>query len=151
MIYKGNLLVVKDIQKSRKFYKDILGLEVIDDFGANIVLTNNISLQTLDTWKKFIDNKEVNFNNNSQELYFEEDDFDGFVQKLYNKNIDFVHKVKEHSWGQRAIRFYDLDKHIIEIGEPMKIVIKRFLNSGLSIEDTAKRMDVSVEYIKNNK
>jgi hypothetical protein len=52
--------------------------------------------------------------------------------------------VLEHSWGQRVIRFYDLDKHIIEVGEAMKIVVKRFLSQGLSMEDTAKRMDISV-------
>ncbi|RGD67575.1 hypothetical protein [Hungatella hathewayi] len=27
----------------------------------------------------------------------------------------------EHSWGQRGIRSYDLDGHIIEIGEDMKM------------------------------
>ena len=151
MTYKSILLVVKDIQKSKEFYKNILGLDVVDDFGANVVLTHNISLQTLDTWKEFIEKKEVIFNSNSQELYFEEDNFDDFVQKLYNKNIDFVHNVKEHSWGQKVVRFYDLDQHIIEVGEPMKVVVKRFLDSGLSVEDTAKRMGVSVEYIKNNK
>ena len=150
MIYKGILLVVKDMKRSKEFYKDILGLEVVDDFGANVVLTNNIFLQTVNTWKEFINNKEVIFNNNSQELYFEEEKFDDFIEKLKNMNIDYVHNITEHSWGQRAIRFYDLDKHIIEVGEPISIVIKRFLDSGLSIEETAKRMDVPVEYIKNN-
>ena len=150
MEYKSIMLVVKDIQKSKKFYKDILCLDVIDDFGANVVLTSNIALQDLDKWKEFINNKEVILNNNDKELYFEENNFDDFIEKLNNRNIDFVHKVKEHSWGQRAVRFYDLDKHIIEVAEPLEIVIKRFLNSGLSIEETAKRMDVPVEYIKNN-
>ncbi|WP_330586669.1 hypothetical protein [Aminipila terrae] len=48
------------------------------------------------------------------------------------------------------IRFYDPDKHIIEVGENMNIVVKRFLESGLSIEDTALRMDVSISYIKSH-
>ena len=150
MKYQSIMLVVKDIQKSKKFYKDILGLDIIGDFGANIILTNNIALQDLNKWKEFIDNREVMLNGNDKELYFEEDNFDGFVEKLENRNVDFVHRVKEHSWGQRAVRFYDLDMHIIEVAEPLEIVIKRFLNSGLSIEETAKRMDVPVEYLKNN-
>lgn len=148
MKYQSIMLVVRDIRKSKKFYKDILDLDIIGDFGANVILTDNIALQDLNKWKEFIDNREVVLGNNDKEIYFEEDNFDDFVEKLENRNIDFVHRIKEHSWGQRAVRFYDLDKHIIEVAEPLEIVIKRFLNSGLSIEDTAKRMDVPVEYIK---
>ena len=150
MKYQSVMLVVRNVEKSKEFYKDILDLNVVADFGANVILTDNIALQELDKWREFIDNKEVILNGNDKELYFEEDNFDEFVEKLDNRNVDFVHRVIEHSWGQRAVRFYDLDKHIIEVGEPISIVIKRFLDSGLSIEETAKRMDVPVEYIKNN-
>ena len=150
MKYQSVMLVVKDVQKSKEFYKDILDLDVIDDFGANVILTNNIALQDLNKWREFIENREVVLNGNDKELYFEEENFDDFVKKLEGRNIDFVHRVIEHSWGQRAVRFYDFDRHIIEVAEPLEIVIKRFLNSGLSIEETAERMDAPVEYIKNN-
>lgn len=46
------------------------------------------------------------------------------------------------------VRFYDEDEHIIEVGEDMKVVTKRFINQGMSIEETAKRMDVPVGYVK---
>ena len=150
MKYQSVMLVVRNMEKSKEFYKDILNLNVVADFGANIILTDNIALQELDKWREFIDNKEVILNGNDKELYFEEGNFEEFVEKLENRNINFVHRVIEHSWGQKAVRFYDLDMHIIEVAEPLKIVIKRFLNSGLSIEEAAKRMDVPVEYIKNN-
>lgn len=52
--------------------------------------------------------------------------------------------VKEADWEQRSIRFYDLDGHIIEVGENLKMVIKRFLDSGLSMMEISKRMEVSV-------
>lgn len=55
----------------------------------------------------------------------------------------------EHSWGQRVIRFYDPDKHIVEVGENIIMVVRRFLNSGLSIEDIAVRMDVPIDYVKS--
>ena len=54
----------------------------------------------------------------------------------------------EHSWGQRAVRFYDIDHHIIEVAENMVMVTKRFISSGLTLEQTAKRMDVGIDYIK---
>lgn len=153
MNYKSTLIVVEDIEKSKRFYQDVLGLNVVEDFGSNVVLKGGIALQTVKTWEDFIHMKEnrIKFGNNAGELYFEEDNLDDFLKKLKTiKDIDYVHPLKEHSWGQRVIRFYDPDKHIIEVGENMNIVVKRFLESGLSIEDTALRMDVSISYIKSH-
>ncbi len=150
MKYQATLLSVSDIDKSKQFYKNVLGLNVTSDLGANATLTGGIALQTLDTWKEFIHKKdsEIIFENNAIELYFEEDDIDSFVEKLKNiKDIVYVHPSKEHPWGQRVVRFYDLDKHIIEVGENMAIVTKRFFDSGRSIEEIAIRMNVPVEYV----
>lgn len=148
MRYESTLLSVKDIKKSIKFYDEVFGLKVETDFGANVTLTGgHLALQTDDTWRSFI-NKEVSYGSNASEIYFEEDDFDSFIEKLSLMDIEYVHPVKEHSWGQRAVRIYDPDMHIIEIGENMVSVVKRFLDSGMSSEETAVRMDVSLEYIK---
>lgn len=151
MRYVTTLIAVSDMEKSKKFYHDVLGLDVIADFGANVTLTGNISLQTLDTWKDFIhkDKSHIIFKNNASELYFEENNMDEFIKKLDTfENIEYVHRLFEHNWGQRVVRFYDLDKHIIEVGENMSAVAKRFLNSGLSKEEIAMRMDVAVEYVE---
>ena len=43
------------------------------------------------------------------------------------------------------IRFYDLDGHLIEVGENMKMVVRRFLNTGMTMEEVSERMDVSIE------
>lgn len=140
-----------DLEKSKQFYKEILGLRVIVDFGANITLTGGLSLQTKDTWTEFINQTgthEITFNGNNAEMYFEEDDFDSFIQKLNNiDTIEYVHNVVEHSWGQRGVRFYDPDGHIIEVGENLKAVCKRFIDSGMSVEEVAKRMDVQVKFV----
>lgn len=152
MKYTCTLIAVKDMEKAKQFYHDVLGLEVVSDFGANVTLTGGIVLQTADTWKNFIhkQEKEIIFGNNACELYFEEDDIDSFVKKLNSiKNILYVHPLFEHPWGQRVVRFYDLDQHIIEVGENMNMVVKRFINTGLSIEETAIRMDVPVDYVKS--
>ena len=65
----------------------------------------------------------------NMELYFEEDDFDGFIAKWERrKDIEYiVGGVKEAGWGQRSVHFYDLNGHIIEVGENMKMVVERFL------------------------
>ena len=82
-----------------------------------------------------------------EKIFFEEDDFDGFAEKLKQLEIEYVHPVIEHSWGQRAVRFYDPDHHMIEVGENIETVCRRFLDSGMSPDQTAKRMDVPVEYV----
>ena len=49
MRYTGILLAVKDMETSKRFYHDVLGLDVVADFGANVTLTGGIALQTLET------------------------------------------------------------------------------------------------------
>ncbi|MBS6464775.1 MAG: hypothetical protein KH436_07575 [Firmicutes bacterium] len=89
----------------------------------------------------------VSFGGNQFELYFEADDFDAFIKKLRKRRIEYVHPVKEHSWGQRVVRFYDPDRHIIEVGERMESVCRRFIAGGLMPEQTATRMDVPLDYV----
>lgn len=58
-----------------------------------------------------------------------------------------MHPLKEHIWGQRVIRFYDPDGHIIEVGEDMAMVAQRFLAQGMSAEAIALRMQVPLPAI----
>lgn len=121
MKLKNPLLVVADIERSVEFYRNVFGLRVVMDFGANKTLTGGLVLQTADTWKTFIGTDNVCFGSNAFEIYFEEDDFDSFAEKLKMCEVEYVHPIKEHSWGQRVVRIYDPDKHIIEIGENIKL------------------------------
>ena len=147
MKIKNTMLVVTDIDKSVEFYKKVLGLRVIMDFGANKTLTGGLALQTLDKWREFIGTDDISFGNNSSEIYFEEDNFDKFAERLQKFDVDYVHPVKEHSWGQRVVRIYDPDKHIIEIGENIKSVCQRFLDSGMTAKQVAERMDVPIKFV----
>ena len=147
MKIKNPMLVVRDIDKSVEFYKKVLGLRVIMDFGANKTLTGGLALQTLESWQEFIGTDAVSFGGNSSEVYFEEDDFDEFADRLKECEVEYVHPVKEHAWGQRVIRIYDPDRHIIEVGENLKTVCKRFLNSGMTSEQAAERMDVPLKFV----
>lgn len=149
MQLKNPMLVVTDMDKSVEFYKKVLGLDIITDFGANKTLTGGLSLQTAETYRSFISADDIVFGGKNFEIYFEEDDFDGFAERINEYDIEYVHPVKEHSWGQRVVRFYDPDRHIIEVGENMKTVCRRFINSGLTPEQTAKRMDVPVDFVNS--
>ncbi|MGL5257567.1 MAG: VOC family protein [Proteocatella sp.] len=150
MKYICTLIAVKDIEKSKQFYREVLEQEVVLDFGANVTLSGGFALQSSESWKEFIhkEENEIAYGNNAAELYFEEDDMDKFIDKIDKLNLKYVHKLKEHSWGQRVIRFYDLDGHIIEVGENLAVVAKRFKDGGMSIQEVAVRMDVSLQYVE---
>ena len=147
MKIKNPMLIVTDIDKSVEFYKKVLGLRVIMDFGVNKTLTGGLALQSLESWQEFIETDDVVLGGNSSEVYFEEENFDIFTDKLKKCAVEYVHPVKEHSWGQRVVRFYDPDKHIIEVGENIKTVCKRFLDNGMTPEQVAERMDVPMKFV----
>lgn len=147
MKLKNPMLVVTDIEKSVTFYKKVLGLHIIMDFGANKTLTGGLALQTAETYYEFIGTKDISFGGNNFEIYFEEDDFDKFAENLKTCEVEYIHPVIEHTWGQRVVRFYDPDKHIIEVGENMKAVCKRFLDCGMAPEQVAERMNVPIKFI----
>ena len=145
--YTSTLIAVSDMEKSKQFYRDVLGMNVVADFGANITLDGGLVLQTLDTWTSFIRTDNVVLPNNAGELYFEEEDLDAFLENLKQFDICYVHPLFEHRWGQRVVRFYDPDRHIIEVGEKLNTVILRFMEQGLSAEETAIRMDIPLDFV----
>ena len=69
MNFKSPLLAVTNMETSIEFYKRVLGLDVLQDFGANVTLAGGVCLQTLDTWQEFIDGRPVVWNGNAGELY----------------------------------------------------------------------------------
>ena len=64
----NTMLVVTDMDKTVEFYKSVLGLEVVMDFGANKTLTGGLALQTLETYKEFIGTSDISFGGNNFEL-----------------------------------------------------------------------------------
>ena len=150
MKYEGVCIAVKDIERAKKFYQDLFGLEVFQDYGINVSF-GGLSLQQEFDWLVGVPTDSIVQKPHNMELYFEEDDFDGFIETLKgHTDIRYIGDgVKEARWGQRSIRFYDLDGHIIEVGENIKTVVKRFLDAGLSMEETSRRMDVSMADLDN--
>ena len=146
MKYICTVISVSDIEAAKKFYKDLFGLKIYQDYGKNIAFTCGLALQQDFDWLVNLPKEKVLKKSNNVEIAFEESDFDEFVIRLKQyENIEYLDEVMEHTWGQRVIRFYDLDGHIIEVGESMKIVIQRFLSTGMTMEEISSKMDASIE------
>lgn len=149
MRYCCTVLSVSDIEKARRFYEEMFGLEVCQDYGRNILFSCGLALQQDFNWLVGVSKEQVYKKPNNVEIAFEEHDFDGFLQKLNgHPGIERLGGVIEHDWGQRVIRFYDPDGHLIEVGEEMKMVVERFLSGGISLEEVSERMDVSVDDLR---
>ena len=137
------------MEKSIRFYEEVIGDRVAMDFGENVQFEGGFALQEMQSWKTMIKTETVRRKNNATELYFEEDDFDAFIEYMKEfPEIQYLHGVEEMSWGQRIVRFYDPDFHIIEVGEAMDTVIERMLESGMSVEQVSEKSQFPVEYVK---
>ena len=140
------VIAVADIHAARRFYEDLFGLELYQDYGRNISFTCGLALQEDFDWLVNLPKESIGKKSNNMEICFEEQDFDGFLDKLRQyPHIEYLSEVMEHDWGQRVVRFYDPDGHMIEVGEDMKIVINRFLTSGMSMDEVSVKMGASIE------
>lgn len=155
MQFKGPMLVVEDVIASRRFYEDLLSQKLELSSGAYQAFKSGLSLQAKESMTRLFHFRadEMLVKSHNMELYFETEEFDRFLLKLKECEYDiaYVHNQSEpeqYEWGQRAIRFYDPDGHMIEVGESLCIVMRRFSAQGLTVEDIAAHMDVPVQYVR---
>ncbi|MCK9151277.1 VOC family protein [Methanobacterium alcaliphilum] len=145
--YICSLLTVKDINKSKKFYKNVLNQEIELDHGENVSFSGGFAIHDRDHFKNLI-NKPISGPQNNIELYFESEDMESIQSKLKLIGVSFLHEIFEQPWGQRVMRFYDPDNYIIEIGEPIEFTIVRFFKDGLSAEQIVQRTSMPLNIVK---
>ena len=112
MKLKNTLIVVKDIVKAAQFYHDLFDLEMIRDNDGNMILTDGLVLQEEKYWKVFL-KRDVIPQSNSCELYFEEADIEGFVNKLETlyPDIRYVNRLMTHRQRSRgSVGAYQADE-----------------------------------------
>lgn len=119
MRLKNFLIVVRDLEKSTKFYGDLFSLKKVTETGGTVVLTDGLVLQDGRVWSDFL-GKEVIPKNNAYLLYFEEDDLEGFIERLEGlyPSVDYVNRLMTNDFGKKVVRFYDLDGNLIEVASP---------------------------------
>jgi catechol 2,3-dioxygenase-like lactoylglutathione lyase family enzyme len=149
MEFKLALLAVKNVEISKQFYKELFDQDVVLDFGKNVTFTGGFAIQEDFEWLTDLSSNSILKKSNNMELYFVVDNFDGFIGKLKAyKEIEYVHQPKKHEWQQRVVRIYDPDYHMIEIGESMAVIARRYLSDGYSVEETSKIIQHPVGFVE---
>ena len=148
MKFHSSMIVVTDIEKSKEFYKKILREEISQDLQFYVVFKGGFSMMSQNQWETLAEGKasKVIYNGLNFELYFEEDEIDTFIKS--NANLKVFTPLVEAPWGQRNIRIFDPDNHIIEVAESMHAVVKRFLSLGMSVEEVSKKSMMPLEFVK---
>lgn len=141
------LITVSDMARARRFYENVLGQVVKDDFGENVFFEGGFSIHLRQHFASLIDWHEVSPGDPVFELYFEDDDLYSLVRRLEAENVRFAHPLRQQPWKQLVVRFFDPDGNLVEAGEPLAITSARLMKEGLSPEEVAKAMGVSVELI----
>lgn len=149
MRLKNYLLVVGDIEKSKKFYKELFDLETVSSFEGNIVLSSSLVLQEKGVWEEVL-GEEVSQGHAFCELYFETEDLDFFLKRLYGygERVKVFSELRERTWGQRMIRVFDPDHHLIEIAESAHAVIRRLYREKMDMDEIARKTGSPKEEIE---
>ncbi len=150
-VYHSCVILVEDIEKSKYFYKTVLGQKIVNNFGRNVVFERGLSIWQREYALNLIFQEKadkIRVGSNNFEIYFETDDLDNLYDRLINENVEIIHFVMEHSWGQRGFRVRDPDGHIVEFSESMQGVVKRLNTHGLSLEEISEKSMMPMEFIK---
>jgi double-stranded uracil-DNA glycosylase len=149
--YQSAAVFVRDIGVATKFYTEVLGLAVELDFGTNVILRGGPTLWQIDPRHVITERLGVGSLNdrsvNRFELYFETDDIEAACRDVTASGAELLHSLHEEPWGQRTVRLFDPDRHLIEIGESMATFVRRLHAQGLTPEQVSAKTSVSMEKV----
>lgn len=150
--FQSAVLFVRDIQTSRHFYESLLGQKVLMDHGLNVGYEGGFAIWQIDhAYQMMFEHPAEGINRigaDNLELYFESDDLGSVWERLSGEDIMVLHDLREQPWGQRVLRVYDPDGHIVEVGEPMSVVVLRFSGEGMTPDQIAARTFMPLEIIQ---
>ena len=149
--YSGVVLFVADIKRATVFYQDSLGQEILFDHGPCVAFKSGFSLWERDRAAEVAlpeGSDTAVLEGHGFELYFEHESIETAEAAVREWGLPFVHPMIEQPWHQRCFRFRDPDGHLIEVAEPMPVVLRRYLDKGLSPEEVASETSMPLEVVQ---
>lgn len=149
MKYCNTLIAVKDMQAALQFYRELFGEEVAVDLGWCKTLTCGLTLQEHFDKIAGFSPETMKYRSNTMELYFETEDFQGFMALLDSHPlVERLHEPKTYPWLQKGIHIFDPDGHLIEVSESMYCVACRQFEQGKSVEETARQTQHPLDVVQ---
>ena len=149
--YHSTVLFVEDVERSKKFYTEVMGEEIELDLGKNVGFKNGLAIWEGEYGRNVIfgDSSGGDYSSKKMlEIYYETEDMAETYEILKSAGVEFVHEVVEQPWRQLTVRFLDPDGHMIEVGERMDVCIGRLAASGETPEMIAESTTMPVEIVK---
>jgi catechol 2,3-dioxygenase-like lactoylglutathione lyase family enzyme len=151
--YLSAVVFVKDIHVAKKFYTETLGFEIDLDFGTNVGLVGGLTIWQIDP--VHIIPKRLGLSSvgdrsaNRFELYFETEDLAAARERIRQAGGEFLHEIHEEPWGQMTMRFFDPDRHLIEIGESMPSFVARLRGEGMNAEQVSRKTYIPLAKVED--
>jgi catechol 2,3-dioxygenase-like lactoylglutathione lyase family enzyme len=121
----GPAAYVRDLAKARQFYEGLLGLETARIMSRNareiaVAYKAGLSIWQVDDAYDIIfgptSTRPAKLGCGNWEFSFETPELDAVAARLEKAGVGFVQRLRQLAWGQRAVRVYDPDGHIVDIG-----------------------------------
>jgi catechol 2,3-dioxygenase-like lactoylglutathione lyase family enzyme len=128
--FYNTIVFVKDLDRSKAFYAEILGQRLLEDYGTIVFFENHLVLHNSESIIKTCygevspESKALQGRNNLL-IYFETDNLEGAFGRVSNAGCEIIHPIKKQEWGQSVFRFLDPDNHVVEIGEPLHLAFSK--------------------------
>jgi catechol 2,3-dioxygenase-like lactoylglutathione lyase family enzyme len=120
-VFYNTIVFVKDINKSKKFYTEVIGLKIVNDYQTIVFFENHFTIHNGNNLLKTVFKRSPlhNFKKGKKniELYFETDNIEKAYKTIIDNKVKVIHAIEKQAWGQKVFRFYDPDNHLVEIGE----------------------------------
>lgn len=107
------ILLVRNLESQRRFYEEIFGWPIINDWGGGVLYNTGITVFEL------IQDQSAEKPNNSSRIAISVPDVWALFEKLRDKvTIEFP--IRDNSWGDTSFRIQDPEGFAITIFTPTK-------------------------------
>lgn len=65
------------------------------------------------------------------------------------QQLEMLHALHEEPWGQKTMRFYDPDRHLIEVGEKLEHFVRRLHLEGRTPEQVAEKTSIPLNEVRD--
>ncbi|MEH7123270.1 VOC family protein [Bacillus sp. JJ1773] len=118
------ILYVENLDKTKHFYENLLGLELRNEFGTYIEFNTGSTVLSFNTREGGREVTSLPIPNGIRkeqtfELGFVTEDVEGFVEGLREEGVSILMEPVEKPWGQKVAYVEDPDGHYIEICSPI--------------------------------